>query len=124
MGGREGCGRVRRLPAEPAFGEPWEGKAFALGLLSIRAAGANMHAFRHALERVPPGDYLRDYYDRWLHASQILLADSGILSAEQVAARAARLSGSDVPEPDPPEPHKPQMPSGGPGNPRTLDTRP
>src|SRR5262249_40675808 len=44
--------------------------------------------------------------------------------AEQVAARAARLSGSDVPEPDPPEPHKPQMPSGGPGNLRTLDTPP
>jgi len=73
---------------------------------------------------VPPEDYLGDYYDRWLHASQIMLADSGILSAEQVAARAARLSGSDVPEPDPPEPHKPEMPSGGPGNLRTLDTPP
>ena len=100
MGGRQGFGHVRPLTAEPPFAEPWEGKAFALGLLSIRAAGANLHAFRHALERVPPGDYLDDYYDRWLHASQILLADSGILSAEQVAARAARLSGSDVPEPD------------------------
>src|SRR5215472_9507583 len=124
MGGKQGFGHVRPLTAEPPFAEPWEGKAFALGLLSIRAAGANLHAFRHALERVPPGDYLADYYDRWLRASQILLADSGILSAEQVAARAARLSGSDVPEPDPPEPHKPQMPSGGPGNLRALDTRP
>ena len=124
MGGKQGFGHVRPLTAEPPFAEPWEGKAFALGLLSIRAAGANLHAFRHALERVPPGDYLDDYYDRWLHASQILLADSGILSAEQVAARAARLSGSDVPEPEPPEPHKPDMPSGGPGNLRTLDTPP
>ena len=64
MGGKQGFGHVRPLTTEPPFAEPWEGKAFALGLLSIRAAGANMHAFRHALERVPPGDYLDDYYDR------------------------------------------------------------
>jgi nitrile hydratase beta subunit len=124
MGGRQGFGRVPPLTAEPPFGEPWEGKAFALALLSIRAAGANTPAFRYALERVPPQDYLASYYHRWLIASQIMLADSGILSAEQVAARAARLSGGDQAEPEPPEPHKPQMPSGGPGNLRTLDTPP
>jgi nitrile hydratase len=124
MGGRQGFGRVPPLTAEPPFAEPWEGTAFALGLLSIRAAGANLHAFRYALERVPPMDYLGSYYDRWLHASQIMLADSGILTSEGVAARAARLTGGDGPEPAPPEPHKPQMPSGGPGNLRPLDTPP
>jgi nitrile hydratase subunit beta len=124
MGGKQGFGRVRPLTAEPPFAEPWEGKAFALALLSIRAAGANTPAFRYALERVPPADYLASYYHRWLIASQIMLADSGILSAEQVAARAARLSGGDEPEPAAPEPHKPNMPSGGPGNLRTLDTPP
>src|SRR5262249_46893390 len=124
MGGKQGFGHVPPLTQEPPFAEPWEGKAFALALLSIRAAGANTPAFRYALERVPPEDYLASYYHRWLIASQIMLADSGVLSAEQVAARAARLSGSDVPEPEPPEPHKPNMPSGGPGNLRTLDTPP
>jgi nitrile hydratase beta subunit len=124
IGGRQGFGHVRPLTAEPPFAEPWEGKAFALGLLSIRAAGANLHAFRHALERVPPIDYLTDYYDRWLHASQILLADSGVLTSEGVAARAARLAGGDQAEPEPPELRKPQMPSGGPGNLRALDTPP
>src|SRR5215467_2851711 len=121
MGGKQGFGHVRPLTDEPPFAEPWEGKAFALGLLSIRAAGANMHAFRHALERVPPGDYLGNYYDRWLHGSQILLADSGILSDDQVTARAARLSGRHVPEPEPPEPHKAHRTSGGRGKVRTLD---
>ncbi len=124
MGGRQGFGHVRPLTAGPPFAESWEGKAFALGLLSIRAAGANIHAFRYALERVPPLEYLADYYDRWLRASQIMLAESGVLTSEGVAARAARLAGGDQPEPEPPELHKPQMPSGGPGNLRALDTPP
>ena len=124
MGGKQGFGHVPPLTAEPAFAEPWEGKAFALALLSIRAAGANTPAFRYALERVPPTDYLASYYHRWLIASQIMLADSGVLSAEQVTARAARLSGADAAESEPPELNKPQMPSGGPGNLRTLDTPP
>ena len=124
MGGRQGFGHVLPLTAAPPFAEPWEGKAFALALLSIRAAGANTPAFRYALERVPPGDYLASYYHRWLIASQIMLADSGVLSAEQVAARAARMTGADQEEPEAPELHKPQMPSGGPGNLRTVDTPP
>jgi nitrile hydratase len=124
MGGKQGFGHVRPLTQDPPFAEPWEGKAFALGLLSIRAAGTNVHAFRYALDRVPPLEYLTDYYDRWLRASQLMLAESGVLTGEGVAARAARLAGAGQPEPEPPELHKPQMPSGGPGNLRTLDTPP
>jgi nitrile hydratase beta subunit len=124
MGGMQGFGRVQPLKAGPPFAAPWEGKAFALGLLAIRAAGANLYAFRHAIERVPPPDYLTGYFNRWLMGAQILLQDSGIVTSEGVAARAARLSGSDQPEPSPPEPHKPQMPSGGPGNLRELDVQP
>ena len=45
-------------------------------------------------------------------------------SDEQVRARAARLSGQDVPEPPAPEPHKPQMESGGAGNLRSVDKEP
>jgi len=64
-----GCrafGRTETPRAGSPFAEPWEGKAFALGLLAIRAAGANLHAFRHAIERVPPAQYLSGYYGRWL----------------------------------------------------------
>ena len=124
MGGMQGFGRTMTPRAGPPFAEPWEGKAFALGLLAIRAAGSNLHAFRHAVERVPPADYLSGYYSRWLAGAQNLLADSGIVSDQEVAARAARLRGQQVDEPPPPTPNQPDMASGGPGNLRSLDRPP
>jgi nitrile hydratase beta subunit len=124
VGGMQGFGHTKALEAGPPFAEPWEGKAFALGLLAIRAAGANLHAFRHAIDRVPPVEYLSGYYNRWLIGAQNLLAESGIVSSAEVAARAARLSGREADEPPQPQPHKPDMPSGGPGNLRNLDAAP
>ena len=124
LGGMQGFGRTMTPRPGPPFAEPWEGKAFALGLLAIRAAGANLHAFRHAIERVPPRDYLSGYYSRWLMGAQNLLADSGIVSSAEVAARAARLRGQDAEEPPPQQPHKPDMASGGPGNLRSIDAAP
>jgi nitrile hydratase len=111
-------------PDEPVFHAEWEGRAFALALLANRVAGANLHAFRHAIERVPEPEYLSGYYERWLASAEILLLDSGILAPGAVAARARRLAGADVPEPPVPEPHKPTMASGGPGNLRTVDRPP
>jgi len=112
-------------PADaPPFAETWEGKAFVIGALAARIAGTNLHAFRHAIERVPPDEYLVGYWNRWTIGAQIMMEDSGILTDEEVRARAARLSGRDVPEPPAPEPHKPQMPSGGAGNLRTADSPP
>jgi nitrile hydratase subunit beta len=124
MGGMQGFGRTMAPHAGPPFAEPWEGKAFALGLLAIRASGTNLHAFRHAIERVPPAEYLSGYYARWLLGAQNLLTDSGIVSSEEVAARAARLCGREADEPPPAEPHKPAMASGGPGNLRSLEAPP
>jgi nitrile hydratase subunit beta len=124
MGGMQGFGAAIRPHPEPTFDEPWEGKAFALGLLSIRVSGTNLHAFRHAMNRVHPVDYLSGYYARWALGAQNLLTDSGIVSDAEVTARAARLSGQDAEEPPSPEPHKPEMASGGPGNLRSLETPP
>ncbi|HEV7210532.1 MAG TPA: nitrile hydratase subunit beta [Blastococcus sp.] len=109
---------------EPAFAEAWEAKTFALALLANRVAGANLHAFRYAIERVPEDEYLSGYYRRWLASAEILLLDSGILAPGAVEARARRLQGADVVEPAAPEPHKPTMPSGGGGNLRTVDEPP
>jgi nitrile hydratase len=124
MGGMQGFGHVQRLTAAPPFAQPWEGKAFAIGALAARIAGTNLHAFRHAIERVPPSEYLVGYWNRWTMGAQVMMEDSGILTDEQVRARAARLSGRDVPEPPPPTPHKPQMASGGAGNLRSVQTPP
>ena len=125
MGGRaEHAGPLKPLdPDEKAFGQPWEGRAFAVTLLANRAATAsNLHAFRHALERVPEQDYLADYYGRWLGSAEILLTDSGLLAEGAVEARARRLRGEDVDEPPDPTPHKPTMASGGGGNLRAIDS--
>jgi nitrile hydratase len=111
-------------PVEPVFSEPWEAKAFALALLANRVAGANLHAFRHAIERVPEPQYLAGYYRRWLASAEILLLDSGILAEGAVEARARALRGEQVPEPAVPEPHKPTMPSGGGGNLRVIEAAP
>lgn len=111
-----------RDPAEPTFPEAWEGRAFAVTLLANRAAtSSNLHAFRHALERVPEPEYLASYYGRWLASAEILLDDSGILAAGAVEARARNLRGERVEEPPDPEPHKPSMESAGGGNLRTVD---
>jgi nitrile hydratase subunit beta len=124
MGGMQGFGRVPPLTAAPPFAEPWEGKAFVIGALAARIAGTNLHAFRHAIERVPPREYLMGYWNRWTMGAQIMMEDSGIVTDEEVRARAARLTGRDVPEPPPPTPQNPQMPSGGAGNLRPLETPP
>jgi nitrile hydratase subunit beta len=124
LGGMQGFGHVQQLTDAPPFAQPWEGKAFAIGALAARIAGTNLHAFRHAIERVPPAEYLVGYWNRWTTGAQIMMEDSGIVTDEEVRARAGRLRGEDVPEPAPPTPHKPQMPSGGAGNLRSVETPP
>ena len=124
MGGRpERFGPLKPIDNdEPAFRQPWEGHAFAVTLLANRAAtSSNLHAFRHALERVPEKEYLASYYGRWLASAEILLKDSGLLAAGAVEARARKLRGEDVEEPPDPEPHKPSMETAGGGNLRTVD---
>lgn len=127
MGGRqEHFGPLTSLDRdEPPFHERWEGRAFALALLANRAAtSSNLHAFRHALERVPEREYLASYYGRWLASAEILLVDSGLLAPGAVEARARNLRGGHVEEPPDPEPHKPTMETAGGGNLRTLDAPP
>jgi len=124
LGGKRGFGRVPELTDDGPFAEPWEGKAFVIGALSARIAGGNLHAMRHGIERVPPSEYLVGYWNRWTIGAQIMMADSGIVTEEEVRARAAQLSGQDVPAPEPPTPNKPQMPTAGAGNLRTIETPP
>jgi nitrile hydratase beta subunit len=112
-------------PDEPPFPHEWEGRAFAVTLLANRAAtSSNLHAFRHALERVPEPDYLATYYGRWLASAEILLTESGLLAQGAVEARARALAGQTVTEPPDPEPHKRSMETGGGGNLRAIDAPP
>ena len=127
LGGMRGWGRVPPPdPDEPPFRHRWQGRAFALALLAQgRISGRNVDAFRHALERLHPTDYLADgYYGRWLHAAELMLVDSGILAPGAVTARARAAAGEDVEEPPAPTPARPDYTPTAPGSLRTVDHAP
>jgi len=58
LGGTDGWGPAHPPPSdELPFKETWEGRAFALTLLSMgRVSGQNLDSFRHALERLDDPD--------------------------------------------------------------------
>lgn len=125
MGGTQGWGTLTKPGAEPVFKQEWESRAFALGQLSTSLSGTNVDAFRHAVERLSPVDYLVDgYYGRWLHATELLLTDSGIIDSDAVTARARRNAGEDVEEPPVPEPHQPDYRPTAAGSLRSIDAPP
>ncbi|GAA4572916.1 nitrile hydratase subunit beta [Planotetraspora kaengkrachanensis] len=126
MGGTAGWGPVHPPRAgEPVFAEPWQGRAFALGLYSIRVAGWNVDAFRHATERLDRSAYLDDgYYGRWLNSTELVLTESAILAPGAIDARARNLRGEHVEEPPIPEPARPGYLPSAEGSLRTVDVPP
>lgn len=108
MGGTQGWGPTHPPRDEPVFAEPWQGRAFALALLSTRLAGGNIDAFRHALERLDRTAYLADgYFGRWLNATELLLSERAVVAPSAIRARARNLRGERVAEPPAPESAQP-----------------
>ncbi|MGH3853040.1 MAG: nitrile hydratase subunit beta [Pseudonocardiaceae bacterium] len=127
LGGTQGWGRVMRpVAGEPVFARTWEGRAFALTLVSMsRVSGRNLDAARHALERLDRDDYFADgYYGRWLSGTELMLVDSAILAPGAVEARTRRLRGEDVEEPPAPRPNKPDYAPTAAGSLRAVDQPP
>ncbi|MGW1049075.1 nitrile hydratase subunit beta [Streptomyces sp. NPDC002586] len=126
MGGTPGWGPVQPPKKnEPVFAEPWQGRAFALAILSNRVSGGNLDSFRHALERLDRAAYLEEgYYGRWLNAGELRLLDSAILAPGAVDARARNLRGEHVEEPPIPEPAKPDYAPAAEGTLRSVVTAP
>lgn len=80
VGGLHGFGPVPLSAGEePPFTHEWEARVFALNSLLLRKGVYNLDEFRHAVERMPPAEYLRaGYYQRWLVAVETLLAEKGV----------------------------------------------
>ena len=96
MGGAHGFGPVRPEQDEPAFHEPWEGRAFALTVAMGATGEWNIDLSRFARENRSPTDYLaKSYYELWLAGLEALLAEYRLVSAEELAA--GRASGSPRP---------------------------
>jgi len=100
MGGMHGMGPIAREDKEPVFHQPWEGRVFAI----TRATGAwrkwNIDASRHAIEVLPPADYLRmSYYEKWFARTLELLVAHGLATRDEIAS-GKPAAGS--PKPTPP----------------------
>jgi len=90
LGGMSGFGPVEVERDEPVFHEPWEALAFALNVLGIGALRAyNADEYRHAVERMDPVHYLEaPYYERVLTGAATLFVEKGIVTREELEARA------------------------------------
>ena len=79
LGGMQGFGEVEVQEDAPLFHRPWERRVFGLLNLALGAGLANVDKFRHAIERMPPAEYLNaGYYGRWLRALETLVAEAGL----------------------------------------------
>lgn len=87
LGGMMGFGPVRPEPGEPVFHDAWERRVFALTLAMARPGGWNIDQSRFARESLDPGRYLTStYYEIWLAGLERLLAERGLVTADELAA--------------------------------------
>ena len=89
LGGMQGFGPVDHSPSEPVFHAAWEAVARVLMNLVAEAAGASGGEFRHSIERMDPGHYLTSsYYEHWLTGAAALAVEHGLVTPQELAARA------------------------------------
>ena len=85
MGGMHGMGPVEIEANEPVFHAQWEQRIFALRLATAFHRKWNGDMNRHAVERMPPADYLASsYYERVLFGFQKLLVERGVVTPEEL----------------------------------------
>jgi nitrile hydratase beta subunit len=99
MGGMQDMGPVQREKNEPVFHQRWEGRVWGMMWLGSAWGKWNLDAMRHAIERIPPADYLRmSYYEKWLAALVDLVTGRGLVThAEVESGRPAAGSAKATP---------------------------
>ena len=82
MGGQTGFGPVPVEDDGQFFHADWEARVYAL-VRALQRHGVINREFdelRDAIERIPPAEYLAlSYYERWLRAAEMLVAEKGLL---------------------------------------------
>jgi nitrile hydratase len=82
-----GFGPIVREDEEPVFHEAWEGRVFAMTLALSLRRGPRL---RSTIENMDPIDYLTSsYYERWLAVLETAAMEAGMVTREELAARAA-----------------------------------
>ncbi len=79
MGGQTGFGAVPAGEEGGPFAADWEARVYALATVLRRRGVFNGDELRDAIERLPPQEYLAaSYYERWLGALEMLIAEKGV----------------------------------------------
>jgi nitrile hydratase len=80
MGGQTGFGAVPVGDADGPFHADWEARVYALAAVLRQRGLFNSDELRDAIERLPPAQYLgASYYERWLGAIELIVAEKGLL---------------------------------------------
>ena len=75
------------------FHAPWEGRIYALNRALRAWRKWSLDTDRHALELMPPDDYLRmSYYERWVYRLEAQLVQYGLVSKEEIESGQATPS--------------------------------
>ena len=82
MGGVRGYGPVEPEENEPVFHDEWEGRVFGL-VVSVKGGFS-----RSTIEGLDPEVYLAGYYHRLMAALERGLVDRGVLSSDELEAKA------------------------------------
>jgi len=78
------------LDDEPVFNEPWEAQAFAM-VIDLHHKGAfTWTEWANALSRQINGSETREYYQHWLHALELLVAEKKLASTDALLNRKAQ----------------------------------
>jgi len=94
MGGQAGFGPVPAVAGEPPFQADWEMRVAALSMALTRRGAFTGDEFRDAIERIRPADYLAmSYYERWLTALELLLAEKKLLAGHGTVAGRGAAAG-------------------------------
>ena len=85
MGGQQDMGPVAYEKNEPVFHAPWEARVYALTRAMRAWRKWSIDTDRHALELMPPVDYLRmSYYERWAHRLAAQVVQYGLVTKEEM----------------------------------------
>jgi nitrile hydratase subunit beta len=86
VGGMEGFPPMREELDEPPFHADWEAHVYAINGALIGRGVYSLDEFRDAVERIPVPEYLAStYYERWLRAIGMLLAERGIVTEGEIS---------------------------------------
>jgi nitrile hydratase accessory protein len=83
-----GAAALPRDNGELVFDAPWQGRVLAMVLAVVEERGLEWDDFRRRLIAAIEADPSRPYYESWTVALTDLVVDVGIVTDDEVAARA------------------------------------